>query len=293
MQGFESVSDEGYDRTPEGRDIEALLRRHAPALGSGRQGAALVLAKLARRRREGVMRRLLIGASASAAAALIVALSILPDGRVTEPAQPQPAPAAPAPQVADAALTARIRGEAPGGWWIDRGLAHGLRVGDRLEDGSGRAATVAAVGIFSARVSATAAQPGTRLFLPVATPAVKRAAALQSLGGDPGGLYEFGAVLESLDGVSAREQGLSNRRALRVLEVFTAILRDPGQEPAPTLAGRLGLRTGDLILEVNGMPVHTLNQFTQALGPPGRASRISMKVVRTGRELGLTALAAE
>jgi hypothetical protein len=168
---------------------------------------------------------------------------------------------------------------------LDTGLLRGLRVGDELRAGQ-TVARVSAVGIFSAqaRLEKGKAARGDRLVTPL-TEAIRREQRFEFIGGDPGALYDFGAVIEALPPQEARVRGISNGRALVVVESIAAILRAQGVETS--LAGNLGLQTGDVILSCNGLPVEDIAQFVNALEMSRRGGTLKIEVLRGTKEVEL------
>lgn len=114
---------------------------------------------------------------------------------------------------------------------------------------------------------------------------MRREQRFEFIGGDPGALYDFGAVLEPLPRHEAKQRGFSDGRALIVLETISAILRDRGVETS--LAGALGLQIGDVIVSCNGLPVSELPQFTNALELSRRGGQLKLRVLRGSSELEL------
>jgi membrane-associated protease RseP (regulator of RpoE activity) len=108
------------------------------------------------------------------------------------------------------------------------------------------------------------------------------------MGGDPAGFFSFGAVLDALPVVEARMLGIADGRALRVAETIPAVLRDFDAAPEPTLAARLGLRAGDVLVSVNGYLVADLHQLTNALEWSRRSGEIQATVIRGSRTLELS-----
>ncbi|MBE7492535.1 MAG: PDZ domain-containing protein [Planctomycetes bacterium] len=288
----------GFDRTPEGEAMAALLRRYAPPPSSSARGAAEVLGRLRRRPagRRVALWRWLVPATGAAAAVLVVVLAAWPDDSrgpapvpapaVTPAAQDTPTVQRGAPQPA---LSARLRGTSGNGWRLDAGLKDGLRVGDRLRGPGGTVAEVVAAGIFDSRVRVSGeAARGQLFFVQDLTPAQERAARLATLGGDAGALLDFGAVFDPMPMSEARLAGLADGRALVVTEVIASVLRDFEGQPEPTLAARLGLRAGDVVLAVNGMPVRDLAGLYAALEYT-RGGRVSVAVLRGSATLELSA----
>jgi hypothetical protein len=274
----------GFDQTPEGEAMIALLRRHAPPPPDVEHGRDAVLARLPRGRV--VPLRWAASAVGTAAALLIAFLLFTQDVAGPEPAEPAVTPA----DVSDSLprLIATVRGPSGDGWRVDAGLQDGLRVGDRLSSPRGEY-TVTAVGIFDSRVNGPASPDrGEKLYRPLDQPAMLRAAALQSMGGDPAGFFSFGAVFDALPVVEARMLGIADGRALRVAETIPAVLRDFDAAPEPTLAARLGLRAGDVLISANGYLVADLHQLANALEWSRRSGEIQATVIRGSRTLELS-----
>lgn len=289
---------EGYDHTPEGRELVALLQKYAPPAVDSRKGAQAVMARLGGVRPRARLHLLIRLAPVTAAAALVaVALLIF----TPPPEQPEtPAPVAkhddaPAPTHTDIRrergypeIVATVRGSSGDGLLIDAGAKDGLRVGDELSAAGGVKARVTAVGIFEARISADGPlSRGAEVRARAATEAQQRAAGFAEFGGDPGAFLEFGALVSAMPLADARMLGISDGAALRVDETLPALLRDPQSAPAPTLAAQLDLRAGDVIIEVNGSHVRTLNDFGQALGWSRDPRLLTVRILRNGKQLDL------
>ncbi|MBX3475531.1 MAG: PDZ domain-containing protein [Planctomycetes bacterium] len=292
----EPHDDEGFDRTPQGEALATLLRRHAPPASSAAIGAAAVLGRLQQQRRAqrlGLM-RWLAPAAGVAAAILIVLVATLPD----EARAPAPQPGVPAlatpepqpvPQSPQAVLTARLRGTSGNGWRLDAGLKDGLRVGDKLVGKSGATAEVVAAGIFDSRVRVDGpAARGAEFAMTGVPPRVDRALRMVEYGGDPGALLDLGAILDTMPMREARLVGLADGRAVQVQEVIPAVLRDFAGEPQSTLAARLGLRAGDVVVAVNGMQVRDVAGMANAL-EYSRGGNTSVTVIRGSATLELSA----
>lgn len=288
---------DGYDHTPEGRELVALLQKYAPPAVNSRNGAQAVMARIGGVQPRGKLHLLIRLAPVAAAAALVaVALLVL-----TPPEQPEtPAPVAkhddaPAPTHTDIRrergypeIVATVRGGSGDGLLIDAGAKDGLRVGDQLTAAGGVKARVTAVGIFQARISADVPlSRGAELRARAATAAQQRAAGFAEFGGDPGAFLEFGALVSAMPLADARMLGISDGAALRVDETLPALLRDPQSAPTPTLAAQLDLRVGDVIIEVNGTHVRTLNDFGQALGWSRDPRLLTVRILRNGKQLDL------
>lgn len=292
----------GFDHTREGREVVALLQKHAPPPVNSRAGADAVLTRLKAAEPKGKlipMRWLapLVGA----AAAVVVTLFIINGG--STPVQPEnqnPPPVArveeDTPRVSQVdirreqgfpEIVAFVRGSSGGGMLIDAGAKDGLRVGDTLRGASGVEVRVTAVGIFDARVSADKAlSRGAELRAKAESDAQQRAARFAELGGDPGAFYEFGALMTQMQPVDARTLGISEGTALRVDEVLSNLLRD-GQV-VQTLAGRTDLRAGDVIVEVNGAQVGSFSELAGALGWVRDPRMLHIRVLRNGRLVDLS-----
>jgi len=286
-------ADEGFDRTPQGQAMAQLLRRHAPPDSDAHAGAKAVMERVAGRGRRINLMRWLVPAATAAAAALIVLVIALPDN-TRAPAPPTETPrAAPAAAVSRGvpatALVTRLRGPLAGGWRLDAGLQDGLRVGDRLQGAEGAVAIVTAAGIFDSRVRVEGAASRGSAFMAIGdSAAMRRAARLGHLGGDPGAFLHLGAVFDYAPYAEARMMGLADGRALRAAEVIPAILRDFAGEPEISLAARMGLQRGDVIEAANGLPVRDLGELAAALDA-GLGGRMSVTVMRIGQRLELVA----
>ncbi|MCC6466480.1 MAG: PDZ domain-containing protein [Planctomycetes bacterium] len=284
-------SADGFDRTAEGAALAERLRRASPPATDPAAAARLVLARLQHRRKGRLLRAWAPAAGVAAAAALMAAMILLPDPSRVSPPAATPAPAGPAAIVrgpAAAQITAVVLGPAGEGWRIDAGLKDGLRVGDVLVGPAETEARVAAVGIFESRVRA--AKPlsrGARLRCEASSPAQQRAVRMAELGGDPGAFLDFGAVLDVAAPHLARSAGLSDSRAVIVTETIPALLRGPG-DAEPSLCARLGLQTGDVLYEVNGLPVGNLAEVARALDLSRDGRLLTAKVVRAGKTVSLT-----
>lgn len=292
---------DNFDSTPEGREIIALLERHAPPPPDTHAASRAVLQRLHEQHPRGrIISMRWIGPLVGAAAAVVLAFMIFNPPETTQPEnQPVVSDNDPAPEITrqytarpehvPPALTAVVRGTAGNDVLISAGLKDGLRVGDMLQGPGGSTARVTAAGIFEARVSISGPTParGAEMRAETPTPAMKRAARFAEVGGDPGAFLEFGAVLGALPMADARLLGISDGKALVVEESIPAIMRDADQPASPTLAARIGLRAGDVIIEVNGASVRALNDFTAALGWSLQPQVLHVRVIRNGRELEL------
>lgn len=291
----EPHDEQGFDRTPEGEAVVSLLRRHAPPQTNAALGAAAVLGRLQQQRAERFnLMRWIAPAAGIAAAVLIVLVATLPDETrapmpVNQPVQPVAAPPVVERGPIPPALTARLRGPSGNGWRLDAGLKDGLRVGDTLAGAGGTSAQVVAVGIFDSRVRVNGvAARGQEFFIESLTATQQRAARMSELGGDPGALFDLGAVFDPMPMREARLAGLADGRALQVSEVISAILRDFEAEPQPSLAAKLGLRAGDVVVSVNGMQVRDFAGLYAALDY-SRGGAVSMIVLRGSATLELSA----
>jgi PDZ domain len=276
----------GFDRTPEGEEIIALLKRAAPPRRDARAQAARVLQRMRAPERRGWMGYLFTAGALAAAAAVAVILFFPP--RIEAPGttpQDVEAPSAASPAPGDG-LVLRVREVSGDVLTLDSGLSRGLRTGDELRSGE-CIARVTATGIFTAvaKLEKGKAVRGDRLIAPL-TEAMKRGQRFEFIGGDPGALYDFGAVLEPLPRHDAKIHGFSDGRALVVVETINSILRSRGTETS--MAGTMGLQKGDVILSCNGLPVSDLQQFTSALELSRRGGAVKVRVVRGTSDLELT-----
>ncbi|MBZ0137461.1 MAG: hypothetical protein K8I27_13930 [Planctomycetes bacterium] len=291
---------ENFDHTHEGREMVALLQKHAPPPVDSRAGADAVLARLQARQPEGKVIPLrwlapLIGA----AAAVVITLFIIDGGN--KPVQPETSPP-PVARVDDDAprgtqldirreqgfpeIVAYVRGTSGDGLLIDAGAKDGLRVGDKLIGANGFEARVTTIGIFEARISASGAlSRGAELRAKVESDPQQRAAQFSDFGGDPGAFLEFGALFSPLPPAEARMLGLADGAALRVDEVISTLLK--GETPVRTLASRLDLRADDVVVEVNGAAIGSYNDLANALGWSRDPAMLNVKVFRNGRQLDL------
>lgn len=282
---------DGFDRSEEGQALAALLRHHAPPRPDARAAAARVLNRLQSPRQESRLLRLLPLGLAAAAAAVAAVVYFAPPTQ-PPPSLPVPAPAALAPAVKAelvAELAVGVRSVQGDLLVLDTGLTRGLRAGDCLAAGASRV-RVTAVGIFHARAlleAGPAPRRGDRLAAEADTEPMKRARRFELVGGDPGALFDFGAVVEPLSPVEARQSGVADGRALMVIETFSSLLR--GESVEPTLAGRAGLKPGDVILSCNGAGASSLGDFTQALELTRRSGLLKLRILRGMSELELQA----
>lgn len=277
----------GFDHTPEGEEIIALLKRAAPPRPDARAHAARVLQRVRTPERKGWLGYLVSAGALAAAAAVAVILFFPP--RVDAPdGGPAPAgtPAAPV-EIAKDGINVGVRAVEGDLLTLDAGLSRGLRVGDELGLGETRA-RITAAGIFSAqaRLEKGKAARGDRLVASL-TEAIRREQRFEFIGGDPGALYDFGAVLEALPPQEARLRGISDGKALVVHETIGAILREKSVETS--LAGQLGLQKGDVLLACNGLPTGDIAQFVNALEISRRGAALKIKVLRGTKEVELSA----
>lgn len=290
---------DGYDNTPEGRELVALLQRYAPPAVDSRGGADAVMRRIGKPRGRlltvGTWLPPLIGAAAAVALAFII-FSPKPEGTPTTPPSVARDNTGPAPTQTEIRrdhaypdIVALVRGKRGDGLLIDAGLKDGLRVGDTLDGPGGATARVTAVGVFESRVSVsegTLAQ-GAELRTTVRTEAQVRAAKYAEFGGDPGAFLEFGALVSAMPLSEARMLGISDGAAIRVDETIAAIMKDPVVSPVATLAAQLDLRAGDVIVEVNGAHVRSANDLGNALGWSFDPKLLSVRVLRGGKQLDL------
>lgn len=277
----------GFDRTPEGEEIIALLKRAAPPRPDSRAAAQRVMQRVRAPERKGWM-GYLVSAGVMAAAAAIAVVVFFPPRVETPDNGPAPAgtPAAPVEAPAEG-ISVGVRSVEGDVLALDCGLSRGLRVGDVLRSGDA-VARVTAAGIFTsqARLENGKAVRGGR-FTAAWTDAMKREQRFELIGGDPGALYDFGAVLEVMPRQEARLRGIADGRALAVVETIDAILRSRGVETS--MAGALGLKKGDVVLSCNGLPAGDLAQFTNALEFSRRSGQVKLRVLRGTAELELAA----
>ena len=85
-----------------------------------------------------------------------------------------------------------------------------------------------------------------------------------------------------------RQPDPADGAALRVDETIPALLKDAGGAPQSTIAAQLDLRTGDVIVEVNGTNVRNENEFAKALGWSLDPRMLSIRVLRNGKQVDLT-----
>lgn len=291
---------DGFDHTREGREVVALLQKHAPPPVNSRAGADAVLARLKAAEPQGKLIPIRwLAPLVGAAAAVVVTLFIINGGSTpVQPENPNPPVAVveeDTPRVTQVdirreqgfpEIVARVRGVSGDGLLIDAGAKDGLRVGDKLFGAGGVEARVTAVGIFDARISADAVlSRGAELRAKADSDAQQRAARFSEFGGDPGAFLHFGALLTPLQPGEARMLGLADASALRVDEVLSNLLRDGKVEQ--THAGRLDLRPGDVIVEVNGAQVSSFNEFGNALGWSQNSPMLNVRVIRNGKQIDL------
>lgn len=281
----------------EDADTAALLARHAPPPADTDRGVEAVMARLPQAVRRSPQGRLLRLASPLAAAAVIacaVLLALWPNGDpATSPPNTPSAAENPAAQPREQTVAHfRVREISGERVILDGGLADGLRVGDRLVGPHGEALTVAEVGVFFARARpeepSLAPARGARVAVESGSSALLRAQDKTSAGGDPGAFFAFGAVFDPLPPQRARELGLADGRAIVVVETIGALAESRTSEPKATPAALLGLQEGDVLLDLNGLPVRDFAEFVQALEMCRRAPRWSLRILRGSRELTLT-----
>jgi hypothetical protein len=279
------MNDNGFDKSEEGQALVALLKRHAPPMPSSQAGTQAVISRIRTRGRLHVLRW--AGPLTAAAAAVAVAFFIFAPidehqpNTVADKPRESTTPVEIRRDRAYPEIVAVVRGET-----IDAGLKDGLRVGDVLEGPGGATARVTAVGVFEARISAEVPfSRGVEVRARVSTDAQKRAAKFSEFGGDPGAFFEFGVLVSALSLNEARMQGIADGRALVVDEVIAATLKD-GQVQS-TLASRLDLRAGDIIIEANGATVRSVNDFAQALGWSLEPTRLNIRILRNGKQVDL------
>ncbi|MHC4840493.1 MAG: hypothetical protein ACYTDT_05950 [Planctomycetota bacterium] len=285
---------ENYDNTEEGKSMIAMLERYGPPPADSVVGREAVLSQLPAGRKLSLW-QWLVPATGTAAAALI-AVVLLSDPSTPVSNNPvdvvnvTPAKADTEVDTAEPELGLEVRMIRPieDGWLLDRGLSQGLRIGDELVAG-GVKIRVTSTGIFRSRGQVLEGKPsrGENLRSSSLSPAMKRAADLRNFGGDAGGFYVFGAGLEILSVDEAREHGIEHGTAIRVRETFPAIYQPDTGKLDVTLAARLGLQVGDVLLQIDGKPVPDFAAFTQALGWQSDKSLLMARVLRNGSPLDL------
>lgn len=295
----------GFDQTGEGREVIALLQKHAPQVPDSKAASRAVLARLQANQQTQPAGKLLVlrwaGPLIAAAAAVAVAFVLFSTPPAQTNSDTPPAIAdkpAPAPDRGPLVIrtdrqwpeiVAVVRYISADGVLIDAGLKDGLRVGDTLEGPQGVQARVTSVGVFDARVSLSGGKParGDELRARVSTEAQKRAASFAGFGGDPGAFFEFGALVSALPLSEARMLGVSDGAVLRVDESIPALLKGADTAPQPTLASQLDLRAGDVIVEVNGAHVRNEDELARALGWSLDPRLLNVRVIRNGKQLDL------
>lgn len=293
---------DGFDHTREGREVVALLQKHAPPSVNSRAGADAVLARLKAAEPEGKLLSIRwLAPLVGAAAAVVVILFIINGGGT--PIQPENQTPPPVAHTDDTPphvtqvdirreqgfpeIVAYVRGSSGDGLLVDAGAKDGLRVGDTLRGANGIEARVTAVGVFDARISVNQAlSRGAELRAKAESVAQQRAARFADFGGDPGAFLEFGALFSPLQPAEARMMGLADGAALRVDEVLSNLLK--GEKAVQTIAGRLDLRSGDVIVEVNGAQIGSYNQLASALGWSHDPRTLNVRVLRNGKQTDLS-----
>jgi hypothetical protein len=277
----------GFDRTPEGEELIAMLRRAAPPRADAKANAARALQRVRPQARVHWL-GWVASAGLVAAAAAVAVIVLFPPSVDAPDSGPAPKTGTPAArvEVPKEGISVGVRAVNGAELTLDAGLTRGLRVGDELSAGESHA-RITAVGIFQslARVEAGKPARGDKMLVPLSE-AIKREQRYDFIGGDPGALYDFGAVLEALPPQEARVRGISNGRALVVVETIGAILRDKGVETS--LAGQLGLQKGDVVIACNGLPASDIAQFVSALDMSRRGGAFKLRVLRGTNQLDLS-----
>ena len=291
---------EGFDHTREGRETIALLQKYAPPEVDSRAGADAVLARLQAAQPEAkVIPMRWLAPLVGAAAAVVITLFVINSGSTpVTPENPNPPVARvedPAPHVSQVdirreqgfpEIVAYVRGSSGDGLLIDAGAKDGLRIGDKLIGANGVEARVTAVGIFDARVSPDdTLTRGAELRAKVESSPQQRAAQFADFGGDPGAFLEFGALFTPLQPAEARMLGISDGAALKVDEVLSTLLK--GDKAVQTIAKRLDLRPGDVVVEVNGAQVASYNDLANALGWSRDPQMLTVSILRNGKQQDL------
>ena len=173
---------------------------------------------------------------------------------------------------------------------LDAGAKDGLRPGDALITSEGENGTVARVGVFFcvARVDGQALNVGERVVFREESVLINRARSSSRVGGDRHALLDFGAVFDPLDKARSRELGLGDSGGLSVADVTGSLIRNVetlAQEP--TLAGRIGLRAGDVLLDVNGKQVTDIDSLAGALEWSRGSGILAITVLRNGTRVVL------
>ncbi len=289
------MNEPGFDATPHGEEMIALLRRHAPPRCDAKAASLRVMQRLdARPQRTHVLAWLAPLGLAAAACAVVAVMVFAPvDDRPQTPApsvaaHETPGELSPFNAVpAGAVVSVRVRSVSGEVITLDAGLTRGLRTGDLLQSGQSQV-RVTAAGIFVShgRVeSGSPPQRGERFWVEALTPAMRRMQQFEFVGGDAGALYDFGAVFESLPLPEARRRGLASGRALVVVETIGSLLR--GEVVEPSLAGRLGLQAQDVLLQVNGQSIENLNELLLTLEQSRQNGALRFRVLRGAQEVEL------
>ncbi len=92
----------------------------------------------------------------------------------------------------------------------------------------------------------------------------------------------FGAATQDLDAELARALGVKGQEGAVVIEV------EPG-----SAAARAGLRVGDVVVALNGIPVHNASDLRNQVGLVRIGGRIDMEVIRDGKRSRLSGEVAD
>lgn len=286
---------DGFDRTPEGEALIAMLRRQAPPPPDSTAGARAVMSRLRSSRglpkAAGRLHFLKIAGPIAAAIAASVVIALMIVAPQNQPVETIPVieKGVGLSQPATPMQFFNVRSRDGNRVVLDSGLTAGLRTGDMLTGAGGTKVRVTGTGIFFAHGIIEEGSPvgGQRLGCDATTAMLQAQKAIVT-GDDPGALFDFGAVVRNLPPQEARKRGVMSGKGLVVAEVIPSIVRDPARITAEiTTAGKLGLQPEDLLLSVNGFNVADLSDLTTALEASRGGARFAMLVLRNGKEVQL------
>jgi len=100
--------------------------------------------------------------------------------------------------------------------------------------------------------------------------------------GDEGSRSFLGVNIWEVNADTVREKGLPEERGV----LITSVVPD-------SAADRAGLKKGDVVIEYNGQPVQGVQQFVRLVRETPVGRKITLKVIRDGKELTLTGTMGE
>jgi serine protease Do len=104
-------------------------------------------------------------------------------------------------------------------------------------------------------------------------------------------LIRYGRVRRAILGVQIQDVTVEDAEVFRLPTVAGAVVQQFSMPNAP--AERAGLRQGDVIVAVNGMPVNRINELQRLIASQRPGDRVTLEVVRYGDRLSIAVPLAE